>query len=625
LKKLITGNEAVAYGALRAGVKVVTGYPGTPSTGALESLLAMELPDTHVEWSTNEKVALEIAAGVAWSGHRALCTMKMSGVNVAYDSLISIAYSGCDGGLVIYVADDPGTSAGMCEQDSRWFAMMSDMVMLEPASVSEAYQLVPFAFQLSEAVKTPVFVRLVTAIANAFAEVDVAEPAPVSKEVPVLVRDIDRYTKAGAVIGMSQHRSLIDRLDQAGKILFEKKMNQVKLARQPLGLGIIVSGAARGYLQEGLELAARYGLDREKISVLTVVATSPFPAKEVRELLEHCGEILVLEELEPHLERGVYVEAARLGYRRQVRGKLDGLFSRIGEYGVKQVVKGLEAALNLDIPADLFAGNPEAEKLAANRLITTCAGCPHRGTYLAINQAIRKLKFKKDDVMVTGDIGCTILGMNPPFETVWSEISMGASVSYAQGFVHAGVTTPVIATIGDSTFFHGGIPGLINAIHHHVNMTLIIMDNRWTGMTGMQINPGTPQAYLPGEDQEVDIAKIIPALGVKNFFMMDPFDLPGAASTVQTALQLPGPKVILARGECAIQSMRRDGPAARVRVIEENCNLCGLCVLRTACPALIRGTDRLDIDPALCTGCGLCVQICNRDALAIDTVPERQG
>ena len=615
----------MAYGALRAGVKVVTGYPGTPSTGALESLLAMDLPDTHVEWSTNEKVALEIAVGVAWSGHRALCTMKMSGVNVAYDSLISIAYSGCDGGLVIYVADDPGTSAGMCEQDSRWFALMTDMVMLEPASVDEAYRLMPFAFELSEAVKTPVFVRLVTAIANSFAEVDVAEQAPVSKAVPVLVRDINRYTKAGAVIGMSQHRSLIDRLGQAGKLLAEKNVNQLKLAGQPQGLGIVVSGTARGYLEEGLDIAARHGLDRATISVLTVVATNPFPAGDVRALLDHCGTILVLEELEPHLERGLYVEVARLGYQRRILGKLDGLFSRIGEYGVPHVVRGLEAALHLGIPGDLFEGTPEAEKLAASRLITTCAGCPHRGTYLAINQAVRKLKFKKDDVMVTGDIGCTILGMNPPFETIWSEISMGASVSYAQGFVHAGVGTPVIATIGDSTFFHGGIPGLINAIHHHVNMTLIIMDNRWTAMTGMQINPGTPQDYLPGEDQEVDIARIIPALGVKNFFEMDPFDLPTASATVQKALQLPGVKVILSRGECAIQSMRRDGPAARIRVIEESCNLCGLCILRTGCPALVRGTDRLEIDEVLCTGCGLCVQICNREALAREPILERQG
>ena len=625
MKKLITGNEAVALGAVKAGVKVVTGYPGTPSTGALESLLTMHLPDTHVEWSTNEKVALEIGAGVAWSGHRVLVTMKMSGVNVAYDSLISIAYSGCDGGLVIYVADDPGTSAGMCEQDSRWFALMSDMVMLEPASVAEAYTLTAYAFELSEAIKTPVFVRLVTALSHSFAEVDIEESRPVSKAKPVLIRDINRYTKAGAVIGMTQHRSLIDRLEQARKVLADKKLNRLSLSSQETCLGIIVSGVARAYLEEGIEIADRYGLDRKNLSILQIVATNPFPAEEVRALLENCEKILVLEELEPHMERGAYVEAAKMKYTGRILGKMDGLFSRIGEYGVSQVVRGLDAALQIGIPPDLFASTSEAEKLAANRLITTCAGCPHRGTYLAINQAVRKLGYKKESVMVTGDIGCTILGINPPFETIWSEISMGASVSYAQGFVYGGVTTPVIATIGDSTFFHGGIPGLINAIHHHVNMTLIIMDNRWTAMTGMQINPGTPQDYLPGEDQEVDIARIIPALGVKNFLEMDPFDLSASSATLQNAIRLPGVKVVLARGECAIQSMRRDGPDAKLRLIEEKCNLCGLCVLRTACPALVMGTDTLEIDQGLCSGCGLCVQICNRDALAIDPIPERKS
>lgn len=202
---------------------------------------------------------------------------------------------------------------------------------------------------------------------------------------------------------------------------------------------------------------------------------------------------------------------------------------------------------------------------------------------------------------------------------------MGASVSYAQGFVLGGVTTPVIATIGDSTFFHGGIPGLINAIHHHANITLIIMDNRWTAMTGMQINPGTPQSFLPGQDQEVDIARIIPALGVKNFFEIDPFDLQGSAETLQKALQLPGVKVVLSRGECAIQSMRRDGAVAEVEVVQENCNLCGLCVIRTGCPALVQSENTLEIDAALCSGCGLCIQICNRDALVSRPILERRG
>ena len=232
MKRLITGNEAVAYGALAAGVKVVAGYPGTPSTGALASLLAMDLKDTHVEWSTNEKVAFEIAAGAAWAGHRALCTMKMSGVNVAADSLLSIAYSGCEGALVIYVADDPGASAGCVEQDSRLYAAMADLPVLEPSSVAEAFELARTAFELSEQVKTPVFVRLVTPLAASFALVEVGEPAPVSQAEPLLIRDIQRFTKAGAVITMNQHRDVIRRLEAAGQAIRALGLNRLMPGRQ---------------------------------------------------------------------------------------------------------------------------------------------------------------------------------------------------------------------------------------------------------------------------------------------------------------------------------------------------------------------------------------------------------
>jgi indolepyruvate ferredoxin oxidoreductase alpha subunit len=641
--KIVTGNKALALGALRAGVKVVTGYPGTPSSGALGSLLEMDLDDgRHIEWSTNEKVAFEIAAGVAWAGQRALCTMKMSGLNVAYDSVISIAYSGCNGGLVIYVADDPGVSAGMAEQDSRGFARMSDLPMLEPASVAEAYRLVPVAFELSERVGTPVFVRLVTSIANSHAPVEVEPPVPPEEREPILERDITRYTKAGAAICMAQHRDVIARLEHAGQLIREMGLNELQMplatrntqhgTRMASGesrntqhvirsthhapaLGLIACGVVASYLDEAFEIAAGFGLEREAVSVLRVVATHPFPTAEVHELLHHCDVILVLEELEPHLERDVVVEARRLGFGGRIVGKLDGTFSRVGEYGVGHVVRGIGAALDLPIPDGLFQSQTAAEQLAAQRPITVCAGCPHRGTYLAINQAIRKLRLKKDQVMVTGDIGCTILGMNPPFYTVWNEVSMGASVSMAQGYVHSGVQTPMIATIGDSTFFHGGIPGLVNAVQHDVPLTLIIMDNGWTAMTGMQVNPGTAESFQQTGNRRVDIAKLIPALGVEHFFVIDPFELDEAAATIQQALTLPGVKVVLSRQECAIQAQRHGLKAGRVRVIPENCNLCKLCITQTGCPAIGLGEDTIVIDPALCYGCGLCAQVCKRQAI----------
>ncbi len=628
--KILTGNEALALGALQAGAKVLTGYPGTPSSGALGSLMALGphhpwLSQRHVEWSANEKVAFEIATGAAWAGHRALCTMKMSGLNVAYDSIISVAYSGTNGGLVIYVADDPGVSAGMAEQDSRGFALMSDLPMLEPASVAEAYTLVQIAFDLSEQTGSPVFLRLVTSIANSHAVVKIDEPQPPPEREPILEWDIAKYTKAGSAICLAQHRDLIGRLQKAGQIVDEMDLNRLELADLPGGLGVVTSGATASYLEEGFEIAAQYGFRRDAASVLRITATNPFPAAAVRALLDHCHTILVLEELEPHIERGIYVEAHKTGFTGSIMGKLDGLFDRVGEYDVRQVVQGVGAALDLPIPEDLFVGNDRAEKLAAKRPITVCAGCPHRGTFMAINQAIRKLRLKKDEVMVTGDIGCTILGMNPPFHTVWNEISMGASVGLAQGYVYGGVKTPVVATIGDSTFFHAGIPSLINAVQHQVPLTLIIMDNGWTSMTGMQVNPGTDEVFQQPGSQRVDIAEIIPALGVEHFFTIDPFDLEASTGIIKKCMTLPGVKVVLSRQECAIQAMRQGLEAGQIRVVPDNCNLCQLCVTLTGCPAIDFGEDTIVIDPALCYGCALCAQVCHRDAIEIETLTEKEA
>ena len=624
--KLLMGNEALALGALHAGVKVVTGYPGTPSTDALSSLLKINPPDVHVEWSVNEKVAFDIAAGAAWAGQRAMCTMKMSGLNVAYDSLISIAYSGIVGGLVIYVADDPGASAGMAEQDSRGFAILSDLPMLDPPSVADVYRLTQVAFELSEATGSPVFIRLVTMTSNSYSLVEISDSPPVwTPREAVLIRDIQKFTKAGSKISMDQHRDLIARLKKAEGWIDQAGLNSLYLSPKSGGLGIVAAGVAGAYLDEGFEIAAQYGFDPHNVSVLKLACVHPLPAGQLQALLQHCSAILVLEELEPHIEKGIYVEAQRLGFDGKIFGKLDGLFERTGEYGVRQVVQGIAAAMGLSIPDDLFLSKTDAEQMAAARPITVCAGCPHRGTFMAINQAIRRLGFKKDEVMVTGDIGCTILGMNPPFNTVWNEVSMGASIGLAQGYVLAGVKTPVIATIGDSTFYHAGLPALANAIQYQIPLTLIIMDNGWTSMTGMQFNPGTcPEFQQPGNTR-LDIAKIVPALGVDAFQIVDPFDLDGMAGAIQESLGKPGVKVLLARQECVIPARRRGLSAGEIKVIAENCNLCKLCITLTGCMAITLGKsslgksslgeDTVIIDPELCYGCGLCVDACHREAI----------
>ncbi len=617
-RQILSGNEALALGALQAGVKVVSGYPGTPSTRALASLLAMDLKDRHIEWSTNEKVALEIAAAAAWAGQRSLCTMKMSGVNVVYDSLASIAYSGVVGGMVIYVADDPGANAGMVEQDSRGFALLTDLPMLEPPYPERAYELTQYAFELSEQVGSPVFVRMVMAVANSKTAVEVQmPPATALARKPKLINDINRFTKAGALIATNQHRDVIARLEAARQAVRAAGLNRMRLSKQTCGLGVIASGAAIAYLEEGFALAEQIGIRAEDVSTLEVVSVNPFPKDEAEQLLQHCGAVLVLEELEPVLEQQLYVLARQCNWPGAITGKLDGTLSRVGAYDVRQALIGMTKALNLPEPTALLQGHA-AEALAAPRPITVCAGCPHRGTFLAINKALKKLGYRKDEVMVTGDIGCTILGMNPPFNTVWNEVSMGASIGMAQGFVHAGVETPVIATIGDSTFFHAGLPELINAVQHQTPLTLIILDNGWTAMTGMQTNPGTGEDFQSDGGQRVDIAKIVPALGVEHFRIVDPYELEATAQAVQEALPLPGVKVILARRECAIQSLRRGVKKARVTIDESKCPLCKLCINLTGCPALSIEDGKLVVDETLCTGCGLCAEVCNLGAIQVE-------
>jgi indolepyruvate ferredoxin oxidoreductase alpha subunit len=649
--KLMTGNEALVLGALHAGIKVATGYPGTPSTGALASLLEMQPAGVHIEWSTNEKVAFEIAAAAAWAGQRALCTMKMSGLNVAYDSLVSTAHSGVIGGLVIYVADDPGANAGMVEQDSRGFALMSDLPMLDPVSVQDAYDLTRTAFDLSEAIGSPVFVRLVTANASSFSAVELPDEPPASawpERQPRLIRDINVYTKAGAVIAMTQHRDVIARLEKAERWIAERGLNELRMANDGdegrktkdeeddtqsvirrssfvirHSLGIIASGIVAAYLDEAFEVASRYGFDPAAASVLRIVSVHPLPSVQIRTLLQYCNTILVLEELEPTTENAVYIEAQRLGWKGRIIGKLSGHFERVGEYGVRHIVQGLAAALDLAIPTDLFRGHSEAEKLATARPITVCAGCPHRGTFMAINQAVRRAGFKKDEVMVTGDIGCTILGMNPPFNTVWNEVSMGASIGMAMGFVHAGVKTPVIATIGDSTFYHAGLPALVNAVQHQTPITLIVMDNGWTSMTGMQINPGTCEQFQGAGNARLDIAKIVPALGVDQFWIVDPFEMNDMARVLQDALKLPGVKVLLARQECAIPAKRRGVEAGAIQVIDEKCNQCKLCITVTGCLAITLSESSINIDPEQCYACGLCAAVCNREAIEFERATDR--
>lgn len=613
MKKIVSGNEALAYGALHAGVKVVSGYPGTPSSEVIGSMLEMDLPGTSVEWATNEKVGFEVAAGASYVGHRALTTMKMSGLNVCYDSLIGIAYSGCIGGLVVYVADDPGVSAGMCEQDSRGFALMSDMPILEPCSLQEIYDMTVYAFELSEKIGGPVFLRLVTNNSQSHGVIDMQDRTMPKDSAPMPSYDPAKYTKAGAVICMEQHQALHDRLKAAEKYIDEAGLNKINLTDKQSGLGIISVGIANGYVSEALGRLEAAGVKTDDISRLSLVATLPYAKDKTLAMLKHCSKILIVEELEGYVEKYCFLEAYKNKLDVQFFGKEDGTFRRIGQYEALLIENGIRKALGLEPVVSSIKEAPE--RLAAARPIGFCAGCPHRGTYMGIEKGLKASGLNKMDAFITGDIGCTILGSCPPFDMLWTELSMGASIPLAQGVTYSNIPAPVFATLGDSTFFHAGIPGLVNALQHNINMTVVILDNGWTAMTGMQVNPGTDQSFQKGRWHQLDIEAVIRGLGVKNFWVVDAYDVDAVANATGEALKTDGLKVILTRRECAIQAARHNSCSVPLIVTADKCIGCKKCIVDTGCPALTLESKKVTIEASQCNGCALCATVCPTKAI----------
>lgn len=614
--KMVSGNEAVAYAALASGVKVIAGYPGTPSSEVIASLLKQgEFSGTKIEWSTSEKVATEVAGAAAWAGKRAMCTMKMSGLNVAYDSLCGIAYSGCNGGMVVYVCDDPGVTTGMVEQDIRGFAAMTDMVVLEPANVKESYEMIKYAFELSEFIGYPVFVRSVTNVAQSHSAIEIEDRVLPSDEPATFTKDITKYTKAGAKICMDQHRGIIEGLEKSYGHIYENKINKLNI-NENAKIGVVSVGVANTYINEAISLINRYCDTTVEISTLRVGATIPYPVNELNAMLEACDKLVIIEENATYLERQAMVQAYKLGKQVEIIGKEDKTLSPIGAFDALIVAGAIASAFDITLPQTLLAKGEASKAMAAPRPIGVCAGCPHRGTYLGINKAIRNLGYKKDEVIVTGDIGCTILGMNPPFDTLWTEVSMGASIPLAQGFKYAGIEKPVIATIGDSTFFLGGFPGLVNAIQHNINMTVVILDNSWTAMTGMQVNPNTPQEYQYEGCKEVSIVNTIAGLGVFPV-VVDPFNQTETIAAIEGAIKHEGMSIVIAKRECTIQSNRRGVKYNTITLDTDKCNSCKACVRMTGCPAISFNADGIVIDEKTCNGCGLCAGFCAKDAIIL--------
>jgi indolepyruvate ferredoxin oxidoreductase alpha subunit len=610
---LLLGNEAIARGAVEAGVQVATSYPGTPSSEILEAIASVSRKlGIYAEWSTNEKVAFEVAIGAAISGVRAISSMKHVGVNWAADPLFSVNQTGVIGGLVLVTADDPGAYASQNEQDNRYYALMSELPMLEPADVQEAKDMTVKAFDISEELELPVMLRLTARICHSRADVTLG---PLRRE-----RRQGKFNKEPMrwvmMAGRSRprHKWLHDRLPQV-----QQAVGRLPFSRFEVGgkeLGIIASGVAYVYVKEAVR---KLGLEN-RVSILKVAAY-PIPRDLVRKLLDLVSTILVFEEVEPIIEE--YVKTVAFDERKdvQILGRLTGHVQRQWDLNVDLTIDSLSRVLSISIEqaAERQLWVEKAIAAAPPRLLALCAGCPHAATYYALKRAV--FKMAKGPAVYSGDIGCYTLGANPPVDMQDTNYCMGASIGVGCGFSKAGVKEPIVATIGDSTFLHAGIPALINAVYNKAHLTVVVFDNRATAMTGFQPHPGTGITAQGEQTTEILIEDVARACGAGLVEVIDPHRVDDAIASMLRGLSYDGVSVIVSRGQCirdVLRAERKKGVTTQLYEVDlQKCNGCKVCVSMFGCPALTWHADekKVEVDSILCAGCGVCAQVCPLDAI----------
>jgi len=589
MKRLLSGNEAVARGAWEAGVRVAAAYPGTPSTEILETFAPM--PGVYAEWCPNEKVALDVAVGAAYAGSRAMAVMKHVGLNVAADSFFYASMTGMEAGLVIVSADDPGMHSSQNEQDNRRYAKFARVPCVEPSDSQEAKDLVGVALEISERFDTPVLLRLTTRISHSDTLVELGERTTEEREEPPKYRlDTAKYVM---VPGNARRRHpVIEERIRALKE-FAETFPYNRLEMDDRSLGIVTNGVAYQYAKEVFPRA----------SILRLGMTYPLPEKMIRDFASAVDRLIVIEELDPFIEE----EIRLMGIA--VEGK--GIFPLCGELDPTVVRDSAIAAGLLPESARMEINTVEKGTLPPRPPIL-CPGCPHRGVYTVL----RKLR-----LVVNGDIGCYTLAFLPPLGALHTCGCMGASIGVAHGVSKAGIQQRNVATIGDSTFFHTGLPALLNAAYNQSNTTTIILDNRTTAMTGRQEHPGTGRTLQGKCTVQVEFEPLVRAMGIEQVHTVDSYNLEEVEKAIRSSLESEGPSVVIARRQCALMpEARRD--YVPLRVDSTKCIACEAC-LRTGCPALRRsdevypktGKRKITIDPLLCTGCEVCAQVCPTDAI----------
>jgi indolepyruvate ferredoxin oxidoreductase alpha subunit len=596
--KLLMGNEAIAYGAVEAGVQVATGYPGTPSSEVLSTLARLALEKGfYVEWSINEKAALEVAAGASYAGARAIVTMKQVGLNVAADPLMTLAYIGIKGGLVLVVADDPGPHSSQNEQDTRIFARFAGLPVLDPATPAEAREMAKYAFELSEKLSLPVILRPTTRTCHACQDIELAEVTERPRPASGFEKSPNWVILPG--LALRRHAWLNQQQEVARELLEESGFNRLinlEGEHEQAEAGVIACGVSYNYAREALNLSWL------KIPVLKIGTPYPLPVRPVLDFLTRVKRVLVVEEQEPAVEDQVIALAWRNKMITGISGKNDRLVPREGELDTDKVKtilgKFLETASAVP---EATAGAPELPL----RPPVLCAGCPHRASFYAFKEAARGT-----DAIFSGDIGCYTLGVMAPLNAVDTCLCMGAGISIAAGLHRAEPNRRQVAFVGDSTFFHSGITGLINAVYNRANVTLVVLDNRTTAMTGHQPHPGVGRTATGEQGIPVDIARLVEACGVEFVREVDPYDLEASINAARAAMEYPGPAVVIMKRECIALSKKQKS----YLIDHQLCTECGLCLEDPGCPAIGRPEGRPEITQN-CYGCGICAQICPSNAI----------
>ena len=573
MKKLLIGNQAVAEGLHDGGLGVVSSYPGTPSTEITEFLSKFD--DIHSEWAPNEKVACEVAFGSSLAGARSACAMKHVGLNVAADPLFTLSYTGVNGGMVICVADDPAMHSSQNEQDSRHYAMASKVPMLEPADSMEAYTYAKNAFELSEKFDTPVLLRICTRIAHSQSIVETGE------KVPAVLKEYEKNPAKYIMMpgnAIKRHPFVEERTQALQEFAENCEYNTVEMNSDEIG--VITSGCSYQYVKEALG---------DSVSVLKIGMSYPLPVKLIKDFASKVKTLYVIEELDPFIENHV----KSLGIN--VIGKEK--FSILGEFSQATIAK----AFNKELPESV-----SADSVIPNRPPMMCAGCPHRGLFYTL---------AKNKITALGDIGCYTLGAVPPLNALDSTLCMGASISGLHGFNLARGTEAEkksVAVIGDSTFMHSGMTGLVNVAYNATNSTVIILDNSITGMTGHQQNPTTGYNIKGDPASKVDLETLCKALGINRVKVVDPYDLKACNDVLKEELAVEEPSVIISRRPCVLlKSVKHEAP---LKVDADKCKSCKRC-MTLGCPAISMKDGKAKIDATLCVGCGVCKQLCAFDAI----------